>query len=176
MKIAKKDMTQAIVKKHFNYDPNTGYLTWKIKHCNKVLIGQRAGSISKRDNNRVVHFYGSLYMEHRLIWLWLYGTFPTGHIDHINHNELDNRKNNLRAVSQAENNKNNSLRKDNSSGVTGVWFNKNNKYKKYMAELHVNKKRVYCRAFSTLEEAKKARKKQEHIYGFHKNHGKKKPL
>ena len=175
MKIAKKDMTQSILLNHFDYDPLTGYVTWRVKHCSKVIAGMRAGTVCKRSNHRAIHFAGTVYAEHRLIWMWVYGKFPTKHIDHINHNELDNRLGNLREVSQAENNLNNSKRRDNKTGVTGVWYNTANKYKRYMAELHINKKRVYLKAFLTIDEATKARKKQEKIYGFHENHGIDKP-
>ena len=114
---------------------------------------------------------GELYAEHRVVWLYYYGVWPTGHVDHVNHDEQDNRIENLRDVSQQENNMNNSMRKDNSSGHVGVWLNKLNTHKKFMAELHVNGKRLHCSSHYTLEDAIEARKKAGREYGFHPNHG-----
>ena len=47
-------------------------------------------------------------------------------IDHINNDRLDNKVANLRYVTHTENNQNKSMRKDNTSNVKGVSFNKNN--------------------------------------------------
>lgn len=44
-------------------------------------------------------------------------------VDHINHNCLDNRKSNLRIVSNRENQKNLSYKSNNTSGIIGVRFN-----------------------------------------------------
>lgn len=46
-------------------------------------------------------------------------------VDHINHNKTDNRKCNLRIVSQAENCMNNIQRSSNTNGFTGVHISKN---------------------------------------------------
>ena len=69
----------------------------------------------------------------------------------------------------------NSKRKDNSTGHAGVWINKLNSKKKFMAELFLSGKRVHYSSHYTLEEAIAARKSTEQIYGFHPNHGMDKP-
>lgn len=169
-------MTQVIVQEYLDYNPDTGHMTWKTKkHSVKVMVGNRAGSISTKNRHRVLKLLGTLYAEHRLIWLHYYGKWPKGHIDHINHDEQDNRIQNLRDVSQQENNMNNSMRKDNGTGQVGVWINKQNSQKKYMAELHLQGKRVHYSSHYTLEEAIAARKTAEREHGFHLNHGIDKP-
>lgn len=45
-------------------------------------------------------------------------------VDHISHQINDNRKINLRIVSQSENARNQSLKKNNTSGKSGVWWDK----------------------------------------------------
>jgi len=175
MKIAKKDLTQKILKKYFIYDPITGWFTWKFKHCSKVIPGNRAGSVSNVYGHRVIHFAKSLYPEHRLAFLYMTGVFPKNHVDHIDHDELNNAWNNLREVTQAENNCNQSKRSDNKTGHTGIWINKANPKKKYMAEIHFNSKRVYLKSFYSLDDAIQARKKEIVKYPFHVNHGITKP-
>lgn len=176
MKVLKKDMTQELLKRYLHYDEHSGYFTWVFKHCKKVIPGTRAGSISSKYGHRVIHLFGSLYPEHRLAWLYMTGHFPIEHVDHINHNECDNSWNNLREVSQQENNMNQSKRCDNNSGITGIWIRCTAKHKKFVAEMHYAGKRVYYKTFATLQEAILARKEQEHLYGFHENHGIIKPL
>lgn len=55
---------------------------------------------------------------------------PEGYqVDHINRDKLDNRKNNLRIVTVAQNGANKDLMSNNTSGYKGVYWNKaNNKW------------------------------------------------
>lgn len=83
-------------------------------------------------------------------------------VDHINRNSLDNRKNNLRECTQADNCINKSIRSDSSSGVTGVtWYKK---YNKWLARITVNKKRILLGYFDDKEEAIRARENAEKKY------------
>lgn len=91
------------------------------------------------------------------------GLAPSRHwqIDHINHNTLDNRRENLRIATPSQQTCNQSLRRDNATGVKGVSFNKHTgRYEAYVA---VGRKRRFHKLFDTLEEAatavKEARKR-----------------
>ena len=76
-------------------------------------------------------------------------------IDHIDRNKNNNSKNNLRICEQRENSRNVSLGSKNTSGFLGVSWNKNNK--NWNAYIKLNGKRKYLGAFSSKEEAIKAR-------------------
>ena len=91
-------------------------------------------------------------------------------VDHINHNKLDNRKSNLRICTKQQNNMNKKVRKDNTSGIKGIWWNKSRN--KWTAEIMVNSKKHHLGDFSTKEEAAKARMNAEiEYFGEYRNQG-----
>lgn len=76
-------------------------------------------------------------------------------VDHINHNTLDNRRENLRAISHSGNIQNISgARSDSLTGVRGVTFKPKND--KYEVRVGINGKRIHVGYFKTLEEAETA--------------------
>jgi len=76
-------------------------------------------------------------------------------VDHINRNKLDNRRINLRVCSKSVNCMNIDVRKDNTSGVTGVHFCKRSK--KWIVQSNVNNKRAKLGQFDNKEDAIKLR-------------------
>jgi len=72
-------------------------------------------------------------------------------VDHWNRNPLDNRKSNLRIVTQHCNVLNSSKRNDNTSGMTGVWFDKKNN--KWCAEIKLNDKKYFIGRYGSKIEA-----------------------
>ena len=177
MNILKKDMTEEIAKQYLTYDTSTGYLHRKGKYHNNIISGKRAcrPCNNKKQHHLDVALCNLNYPAHRIIWLIYYGEFPKGHIDHIDHDECNNLIHNLRDVAQSENNRNLSIRSDSTTGITGIWINKKNSKKKFMAEIRdINKKKV-SKSFYTLEEAISQRKIWEHEFGYHLNHGINKP-
>lgn len=83
-------------------------------------------------------------------------------VDHINRNRLDNRKENLRIVNKSENAVNADLRTNNSSGVTGVSWNKN--LGLWRAYINYNSKRYELGYSKDYEEAIKKRLLAEKKY------------
>lgn len=76
--------------------------------------------------------------------------------DHINRNTLDNRKSNLRKYDKIDNNnQNHEKRKDNTSGVTGVTWNKRENV--WIARINKNNKRFVVYRGEDFEEAVKHR-------------------
>ena len=174
--MAKYDITQQEFSERLSYDPITGYIIWIAKgNSKKVIIGNRAGSVSPY-GHRVIRWNGLLFPEHLVIWRLHYGVWPVGYIDHINHNEQDNRLINLRDVPKCVNNRNQSKRSNNTTGHPGVWINKLNSRKKFMSEVTFEGKRVHLQAHYSIEEAINRRKEVLKEYGFHPNHGIDKPI
>jgi predicted RNase H-like HicB family nuclease len=83
-------------------------------------------------------------------------------VDHINRNRLDNRKCNLRIVTNSQNNMNVPAKKNNKLGYKGVYRSTDNN--SWVACLRYEGKLVLNKRFKTLEEALKARKEAEEIY------------
>ena len=71
--------------------------------------------------------------------------------DHADRNPLNNRKSNLRPATKFENAQNHNKRIDNTSGVTGVTFNKNNNT--WISRIQVNGKRMLTGIFADKEDA-----------------------
>ena len=78
-------------------------------------------------------------------------------VDHTNGDGLDNRRENLRLATNAENARNRSAQENNTSGYKGVSFDK--KRKKWVAQLWFNNKKVLFSRHNTPEEAHEAYKK-----------------
>lgn len=84
-------------------------------------------------------------------------------VDHIKHKTYDNRKSQLRVCSDSQNNMNHLKRKDNTSGITGVYLDK--RTNQWYAQIKVkNKKRITLGYFSDINDAIKARKNAEEKY------------
>jgi hypothetical protein len=143
------ELTQKRLKELLSYDQNTGLFYWKVSRRG-VKQGTVAGTKTKRGYIQI-RIDGKSYLAHRLTWLFFYGEWPKQHIDHINHNTSDNRIDNLREASQQENTKNRSKNKNNTSGISGVHWDK--KSNKWQARIGVNGKRIHLGFFDNKEEA-----------------------
>lgn len=83
-------------------------------------------------------------------------------VDHIKHNKIDNRKSQLRLVTYTQNAINRKKQSNNTSGATGVYWNRN--MQKWFAEIRLNKKRIFLGYFDNFEDAVKTRKEAEEKY------------
>lgn len=82
--------------------------------------------------------------------------------DHIDRNELNNRKHNLRPATTLENSRNKNKSIKNTSGITGVSFISSSK--KWRARVSVNRKEIFLGNFTNKEDAIKARLEAEAKY------------
>lgn len=95
---------------------------------------------------------------HRLI-----NNTPEGfETDHINRNKLDNRRENLRTVTNSQNKLNTNLQKNNKSGYRGIWWESNRQ--KYKVQIRIHNRTIELGRYFDLNYAILARKWGELIY------------
>jgi hypothetical protein len=125
------------------------------KWCSKV--GHWGVYAVRRPWNKETKSYSWVYM-HREVNQTPPGMFT----DHINGNGLDNRKDNLRTVTNQQNAFNTKNYSTNNTGHKGITWDKVNK--KWRASIGVNYKTKRLGRFTKLEDAIKAREKAEQEY------------
>jgi hypothetical protein len=161
-------ITQAELKNYVYYDPDTGAFTRKEKPARgKAKAGDVMGS-RHMAGYMAASVRNKAYLLHRLAWLYVHGYMPE-QIDHINHDRTDNRISNLREVVPQENLRNQKLSAANTSGVTGVAWDKAKR--KWMAQVKVDYRNVHLGRYDDWFDAVCARKSANNRFGFHENHG-----
>lgn len=155
-----KELTQQRLQELLHYDPDTGIFTRLVRTAQVAPVGSVAGGKNGRGYIQI-KIDGSMYLAHRLAWLYVHGGFPSKQIDHINCVKTDNRIANLRNVSQAENNQNLKTPKaNNTSGYMGVsWDKCGQRWKAYIA---VKRKQVTLGYFENAEDAYQAYLQAKH--------------
>jgi hypothetical protein len=179
------ELTTEVVRELLDYDKETGIFTWKArerswfktertyKMWNTRFAGRVTGTMWRGATGYpqiVIKVFGKHHGAHRLAFLWMGEALPE-QADHLNRDSLDNRWCNLAASSARANNKNSSMCRNNTSGVTGVtWDKANNKWK---AQVKLNGKQNNLGRFEELAEAFDAVKAFRAENGFSSGHGKK---
>ena len=82
--------------------------------------------------------------------------------DHINRNKLDNRKSNLRSATQGQNRINTNPQKNNTSGYTGIKFNKVRNT--WVAYIYKDRKYIHLASSKNIAELISIRKQAERSY------------
>jgi hypothetical protein len=129
-----------------------GNLIWK-KCKSGIRKDMVAGSLNPTTNHHQVLVDGKIYNLHRMIFMYHYGYLTSGlEIDHIDTDKSNNRIENLREVTRAQNSMNTKIKSTNTSGVKGVYWNKSGQ--KWVSRIKVNGKNEYLGSYNTIEEAK----------------------
>lgn len=101
-------------------------------------------------------------LAHRLAWLYMHGVTPKG-VDHINGAKADNRIDNLRLATHAENQRNRWISRANKSGLKGVYWHSTQG--NWQSQIDFNGRKHHLGTFPTKDaafEAYKAAAQQFH--------------
>lgn len=146
-------LTQLRIKELFSYSPETGLFTRLVSTNRQAKAGTVAGTPDGAGYLRVSIDH-KRYRAHRLAWLFVYGTFPSYEIDHINRVRGDNRIANLRAVDKSENQQNTSISTRNTSGAKGVFWSAG--AANWQAQICIKGHKIHLGCFACLADAKAA--------------------
>lgn len=151
------------------YDPESGEVTYRYKYLSSGLPIQKesAGWVNHEGYIRI-SAGGKEMMAHRFAYRAMTGSdVPKGmEIDHINGIRHDNRWCNLRLVDRTRNNMNAAIRRSNTSGSTGVYFDK--RRGQWVAEIKCEGRKHFLGRFDTIELAEAARKcAEDELFGNH---------
>jgi hypothetical protein len=141
-------LTQKEVQELFDY--RNGYLFWRTSGSGRMSTLIPAGGKNQDGYRRIVVF-GREWLEHQLVWLYVYGEVKT-HLDHINRVRDDNRIENLRVATGSQNQGNRKLNKNNRSGYRGVIFLPSRN--KYCATIRIGKSKLFLGHFNNIQDAR----------------------
>jgi hypothetical protein len=148
------------VRSVLDYNADTGEFRWKVR-VNLQRAGERADA-KHSEGYRQLALFGRRFLAHRLAWFYVHGVWPGAEIDHINWDRADNRIANLRAATRSQNGINNPLRKNNTSGITGVgWCPKR---LRWTAQIAINRTCIPLGRYINKADAVAARKRAEQVY------------
>jgi hypothetical protein len=137
------ELTQETLKTKIRYEPETGLFYRRDSNAPCGYKGNQRGYIK-------VSISGKEYRAHRLAWFYMYGEWPSGPIDHVNHVTNDNRWSNLRLASVSLNQANRYATPFRTVQAKGVWRTPNNTF---CARLFKNAKMYYGGVHCTHDEA-----------------------
>jgi hypothetical protein len=145
-------LTAERLRELLDYDPETGIFTWRANR-GRARAGMVAGYLA-RDGYRLIEIDGHPYQAHRLAWLYVFGEWPEGYLDHRDCDRDNNAIDNLRTANRHQNAGNSRISKRNTSGYKGVSWHKRDR--KWQAQIYRDGKACSLGYFDDPEEAHEA--------------------
>jgi len=151
-------MNKSMLNELFEY--KDGNLYWKKRLSQRAKIGDKAGYLRK-DGYVNIRINNKNYKAHRLVFVFHHDYMPE-FIDHIDGNKANNKIENLRSATKAQNRMNISLQSNSKSGIKNVnWHKKTNKW---IVQLGINGKKLHFGTYFDLEVAKFVADTMRHKY------------
>lgn len=125
------------------FDYEAGVFRWKK---NGAIAGYAINT-----GYRAIKINGHQYVVHKLVWLYVYGIWPSGPLDHVDCNKSNNKIENLRLADASLNAANISVRPDNALSRKGVQLHKATG--KYRARIFIKGKHISLGLHHKIEDA-----------------------
>lgn len=127
---------EGLILKSLRYDPLTG-----------IIIRSNTGMPAGFNDNGYLSLKvkNKKYLAHRIAWLFVYGEFPSGPIDHIDCNRKNNAIRNLRVGSDG-------INQQNSNKFVGVTRSRG----RFKAQISIKGKSKTIGIFDTFDDARSA--------------------
>lgn len=132
----------------FKYED--GKLFWRVSR-GRINVGDEAGTIGQI-GRMYVQVDKKKHLVHRVIWLLHHNEVPE-FLDHIDGNPLNNKIENLRPATKAQNAMNRKIRSDNSTGFKGIYPTAS---KRFAATICIDGVSKYLGTYDTPEMAQAA--------------------
>lgn len=157
-----------VLRQLLHYEPETGKLFWKERGLewfadgvhgkehnaakwNAKHVGKEALTTQLPKGYLYGGVLGEKCLAHRVALAISYGMWPTDDVDHVNMDRSDNRLDNLRVSSRAENMWNRTAQTNNTSGFKGVTWDK--RKAKWLAQISVEGRHIFLGYFASPAEA-----------------------
>lgn len=172
----------ARLRRLLTYDAVSGKLFWRERQPRDFPMAKNAARECRRWNARYAEkeaftankqgykkglIDGVGYVAHRVIWKMIYDEEPGDELDHRDRDRGNNRLCNLADGSCAENHKNRSRYKNNTSGISGV----RRKGSRWFAYITADGAFKWLGSFVEFDDAVAARKAALAVLGFNPAHG-----
>lgn len=141
-------LTADQLRAELHYDPVTGVFTRLVARCNKIDVGDVAGTVMP-NGRRQISVLHKTYLAHRLAWLYMTGDWPPGELDHRDLDGDHNWWSNLRLATRTQNQANTRARKHNQLGLKNVVKRGN----RFRLRVTIDGKRVNVGQYGSIEEA-----------------------
>lgn len=163
------DEEKLYINENFRYEPDTGLIYYKkptYKTGSKRKLDKPVGTYLSSGYLQIPISFNRRRLKirsHRMAWYLYYGKVAVDLIDHIDHNKINNKIDNLRESNNSKNTRNSSiqkakLKKRAEGNCIGVFKKRNSNRKRPYQVVHwIDGKMVSFGQYATMVEAAKAR-------------------